>query len=87
MAEAFAAQGDEVVVTSGADAADAVHARGLAFREAGPTFGDWYQALRARTRGIPGDGLPPERVVRYFLPRLRPSICGAASGRRQLHHR
>src|SRR5690348_10650965 len=70
LAEALAAQGDHVLVATGADAMDAVRARGLAFRETGPPFRDWFDALRARTRGAPGDGLPPERVERYFLPRL-----------------
>ena len=70
LAQAFAAQGDDVVVASGADAADTVRARGLTFRETGPPFGDWFGALQARTRGNPGDGLPPDRVERYFLPRL-----------------
>ncbi|HET6816707.1 MAG TPA: glycosyltransferase [Mycobacteriales bacterium] len=70
LAEALAAQGDEVLVASGADAAAAVTARGLRFRETGPPFGEWFGALRARTRGLPGDGLPPDRVERYFLPRL-----------------
>jgi UDP:flavonoid glycosyltransferase YjiC (YdhE family) len=70
LAEALAAQGDDVLVATGADALDAVNARGLAFRESGPPFRDWFEALRARTRGAPGDGLAPERVERYFLPRL-----------------
>lgn len=70
LAEAFAAQGDEVVIASGADAAEPAAAHGLTFRETGPSFADWFGALLARTRGMPGDGLPPERVDRYFLPRL-----------------
>jgi UDP:flavonoid glycosyltransferase YjiC (YdhE family) len=70
LAEAFAQQGDEVCFATGADAADPVSARGLGFRAAGPPFAEWYERLRARTRGMPGDGLPPARVERYFLPRL-----------------
>lgn len=70
LAEAFAAQGDEVLVASGADAAEPVAARGLGFRPVGPPFADWFAALAARTRGTPGDGLPPERVEGYFVPRL-----------------
>jgi UDP:flavonoid glycosyltransferase YjiC (YdhE family) len=70
LARAFADQGDDVLVATGADGADAVTAAGLAFRPSGPTFPQWYDALRARTRGVPGDGLLPERVERYFLPRL-----------------
>jgi UDP:flavonoid glycosyltransferase YjiC (YdhE family) len=70
LAEAFAAQGDEVLVASGPDAAEPVTGRGLAFRRTGPAFAEWFGALAGRTRGTPGDGLPPERVERYFLPRL-----------------
>lgn len=70
LAEAFAARGDDVLFAAGRDAEGPVTARGLAFRTAGPSFGEWYGQLAARTRGTPGDGLPPERVERYFLPRL-----------------
>lgn len=70
LADAFAAQGDDVMVATGANVADAVHRRGLAFRASGPPFDAWFERLRSRTRGVPGDGLPPDRVERYFLPRL-----------------
>lgn len=70
LAEALVAQGDEVLVASGGDAMEAVSTRGLTFREMGPPFGEWFGALRSRTRGVPGEGLPPDRVERYFLPRL-----------------
>jgi UDP:flavonoid glycosyltransferase YjiC (YdhE family) len=70
LAEALAAQGDEVVVASGPEAQDSVEARGLAFRPVVPGFGQWFESLRLRTRGTPGDGLAPERVETYFIPRL-----------------
>ena len=70
LAEAFADQGDEVLLASGPDAEAFVTARGLPFRQAMPGFGDWYEALVRRTRGVPGDGLAPERVESYFIPRL-----------------
>ena len=70
LAEALAAQGDDVLVTSGSDAADVVRRRGLTFRETGPPFAQWFGTLAARTRGQPGHGLAPDRVERYFLPRL-----------------
>ena len=70
LAEALAAQGDDVVVASGPDVAAMVVDRGLAFRTVGPSLADWFGALAARTRGIPGDGLAPSRVQRYFVPRL-----------------
>lgn len=70
LAEALAAQGDDVVVASGPDAEAAATSAGLAFRPVAPGFGEWFEALRARTRGTPGDGLAPDRVEGYFLPRL-----------------
>ncbi|MBV8980509.1 MAG: hypothetical protein JO086_06390 [Acidimicrobiia bacterium] len=70
LAEALAAQGDDVVVASGPDAEPAATKRGLSFRQVAPAFGEWFEALRRRTRGVPGDGLAPERVEGYFLPRL-----------------
>lgn len=70
LAEAFVAQGDDVVVASGPDAEGPVTSRGLPFHEVTPAFGEWYETLRKRTRGLPGDGLAPERVEGYFLPRL-----------------
>jgi len=70
LAEAFTANGDEVIVASGPDAEDVVTGRGLRFRSVGPTFDSWFSTLRVRTRGIPGDGLAPSRVEGYFVPRL-----------------
>jgi hypothetical protein len=70
LAQAFARRGDEVIIASGPDAAETVTSRGLSFRVVGPSFGSWFAALRARTRGIPGDGLAPSRVEGYFVPRL-----------------
>jgi hypothetical protein len=70
LAQAFQAQGDDVVVASGPDAAEAVASRGLRFRVAGPDLGSWFGTLRSRTRGVPGDGLEPSRVLGYFVPRL-----------------
>jgi UDP:flavonoid glycosyltransferase YjiC (YdhE family) len=70
LAEAFQRRGDEVTVASGPDIAEVVSGRGLGFREAGPPFEAWFGGLLARTRGQPGDGLPPDRIERYFVPRL-----------------
>jgi UDP:flavonoid glycosyltransferase YjiC (YdhE family) len=70
LSHAFAGRGDEVIIASGPDAEGAVTSRGLSFRPVGPAFGSWFAALRARTRGVPGDGLAPSRVQGYFVPRL-----------------
>lgn len=78
LAEAFVAQGDDVLFAAGNDAAAPLTERGIGFRPTGPSFGEWYGRLAARTRGTPGDGLPPDRVERYFLPRLFGEIGTAA---------
>lgn len=70
LADAFVRRGDEVVFATGPDVADVLVARGHGFRQVGPPYGEWYAALVRRTRGQPGDGLPPDRVEHYFLPRL-----------------
>lgn len=70
LTEAFRRRGDEVVLASGPDAAEVATRRGLAFRQVGPAYAEWYAALLRRTRGQPGDGLPADRIERYFLPRL-----------------
>lgn len=77
LASAFVELGDEVLFATGADAADAVSARGCGFSSTGPPLADWMDRLRSRIRGLPGDGLPPANVERYFLPRLFGEI-GAA---------
>jgi hypothetical protein len=70
LAAAFSAQGDEATVASGPDAEAVATSRGLGFRAVGPGFDAWFDALGRRTRGLPGDGLAPERVESYFVPRL-----------------
>jgi len=70
LAQAFVAQGAEVTVASGPDAEEAASSRGLEFRAVGPALDAWFGALRARTRGTPGDGLDPSRIEGYFVPRL-----------------
>jgi hypothetical protein len=39
------------------------------FEQAGGSQAEVMARLAARTRGAPGDGLPPERILHYFLPR------------------
>lgn len=77
LARAFAEGGHDTIVASGPDAEAAVTAEGLTFRTVGPGFVSWFEALRARTRGLPGDGLHPSRIQGYFVPRLFAEI-GAA---------
>lgn len=67
--EALQAGGDEVLVASGPGAAPIVQKTGARFAVAGRSQSDWMTRLAARTRGIPGDGIDPERILHYFLPR------------------
>jgi UDP:flavonoid glycosyltransferase YjiC (YdhE family) len=70
LVDAFVAQGDSVVVASGADMAGAAQAHGARFHEACASEMAWFERLGARTRGAPGDGLPADRINHYFVPRL-----------------
>src|SRR3954452_3334232 len=79
LAAAFAAQGDEVLVATGAEVAPTLTGRGLTFEQVCPAFGEWFGALAGRTRGAPGDGLAPEHIERYFVPRLFCEIGAAAT--------
>jgi UDP:flavonoid glycosyltransferase YjiC (YdhE family) len=77
LVEALLAQGDRVVVASGADAGAAVVGSGAEFRPSGHGEMDWFETLRSRVRGFPGDGLAPERINHYFIPRLFAEIAAA----------
>lgn len=70
LARQFAAAGDQVTFASGPFVADTVADNGFAMRQVCPDLDDWFAVLRERTHGLPGDGLPPDRVEGYFLPRL-----------------
>jgi UDP:flavonoid glycosyltransferase YjiC (YdhE family) len=61
--------GDEVLVTSGPGAATVIERTGARFAQAGPSQSEYMARLAARTRGNPGDGVAPERILHYFLPR------------------
>ncbi len=67
---AFLADGDEVVVATGAEAATVVARSGARLAVAGSEVGAWFERLAQRTRGNPGDGIAPERINHYFVPRL-----------------
>lgn len=77
LATALVAQGDDVLVASGADVADQAAGAGLRFATTGTGLGRWFQALSGRTRGQPGDGLPAGRIQHYFTPRLFAEIAVA----------
>lgn len=69
--EAFLDQGDEVTVAAGEDPGGVVARTGARFHVAGRREMDWFADLGARVlHGLPGDGLAPERINHYFVPRL-----------------
>lgn len=75
--EAFGRQGDRIVVASGSDIASSVERAGAELCPAGQAEQAWFQVLRARVRGFPGDGLTPERIHHYFVPRLFAEVATA----------
>jgi UDP:flavonoid glycosyltransferase YjiC (YdhE family) len=77
LVEALLAQGDRVVVATGADPGGVVARSGAEFRPAGHGEMDWFETLKSRVRGFPGDGLAPERINHYFIPRLFAEIAAA----------
>jgi UDP-glucoronosyl and UDP-glucosyl transferase len=64
------AGGEHVVVAAAADAAPFVEGSGAGFTAVGHGEDVWFSTLIGRTRGSPGDGLAPERIHHYFLPRV-----------------
>jgi UDP:flavonoid glycosyltransferase YjiC (YdhE family) len=74
---AFIRAGDEVVVATGDALRDQVETLGARFERAGNGLDAWFGQLAARTRGVPGDGLPSERIAHYFVPRLFGEIASA----------
>jgi hypothetical protein len=62
--------GDEVVVATGEAVADAVTKSGARVHPVPGGLDDWFGRLGSRIKGAPGDGLPPDRIEHYFVPRL-----------------
>src|SRR5579859_64491 len=75
LAQALLAQGDEVVVASGEDPAGSIASSGAKHVQVGGTEMDWFQTLGGRVRGSPGDGIAPERINHYFVPRVFADIA------------
>jgi UDP:flavonoid glycosyltransferase YjiC (YdhE family) len=67
---ALVAAGDEVLVAGGAATAPLVVPTGAQFRPVGNDRDVWFARLAERTRGTPGDGITPDRVRQYFVPRV-----------------
>ena len=76
LALALHGAGDDVVVASAPSVCARAEEMGLAGMPAGPELDQWFAALQSRVRGTPGEGLAPQRILGYFLPRLF-GECGA----------
>jgi UDP:flavonoid glycosyltransferase YjiC (YdhE family) len=74
---ALVEQGDQVLVASGPAVEPMTVSANLEFAVAGRDMEAWFGELGSRLRGAPGDGLPPDRIAAYFVPRLFAEI-GAA---------
>lgn len=74
---ALVEQGDEVVVASGPAVEPMAVSTGAGYAPAGHDLEVWFGELASRVRGAPGDGLAPDRISAYFVPRLFAEI-GAA---------
>ncbi|MDQ6728475.1 MAG: glycosyltransferase [Actinomycetota bacterium] len=70
LALALVEAGDDVLVAAGPSICARAEGMGLAATPVGPDYDAWSAKMRSRVRGVPGDGLAPERIMRYFLPRL-----------------
>lgn len=67
---ALVGAGDTVVVASGLATAHLAQRAGAEFFRVGNDSDVWFARLGERTRGNPGDGIAPERINHYFVPRL-----------------
>ncbi|MBV8305626.1 MAG: glycosyltransferase family 1 protein [Acidimicrobiia bacterium] len=74
---ALTSAGDDVLVASAASTEPFAHRAGLGFRQAGQDEMAWFHKLQAHIRGTPGDGLAPDRINHYFIPRLFGEIAAA----------
>jgi UDP:flavonoid glycosyltransferase YjiC (YdhE family) len=70
LVQALIAGGDRVAVAAARGVASLAQKMGATFYPCGNEERVWFDRLGARTRGNPGDGLAPERISHYFLPRL-----------------
>lgn len=70
LARRLRATGHQVVWATSAAECAPLAAQGFATEAVCPPFDAWFGALAQRTRGRPGDGVPPERTTHWWAPRL-----------------
>lgn len=77
LVEALLTDGHEVVVACGDDPGGVIARSGAEHVPVGSKEMDWFDTFRSRVRGFPGDGLAPERISYYFVPRLFAEIAAS----------
>lgn len=77
LVDALVRGGHRVVVATGEALREQALQLGATFESAGHGMDEWFGQLAARTRGEPGEGLPPDRIQHYFVPRLFAEIAAA----------
>lgn len=70
LARAFVDGGDDVVMAISPEMGTRAEAAGVHAVPAGSNMDVWWAELTRRTGGSPGDGLPVDRILPYFVPRL-----------------
>jgi len=70
LARAFAESGDDVTVATAPELSARAEAAGVRAVPAGPNLDVWWAELARRAGGTPGGGLPIDRILPYFIPRL-----------------
>lgn len=70
LALAFRDAGHDVMVAIAPDLVSRVAAAGLTTVPAGDDIPAWWQELERRHPGQPWNGLPPERILHWFIPHL-----------------
>ena len=75
LVRAIVAQDHDVTFACGEDPGGVIAKSGAEYRRVGHKEMDWFDTFRSRVRGFPGDGLAPERINHYFVPRLFAEIA------------
>ena len=70
LARAFVDGDDDVVMATSPEMGARADAAGIHAVQAGSNMSVWWAELTRRTGGAPGDGLPVDRILPYFIPRL-----------------
>ena len=70
LAAAFRDAGWSVCFAIGPEFAERMKADGYSVWPVDGTMGDWFAELERRTGAPPGEGLAPDEILQWFIPRL-----------------